>query len=72
MPWLPVTDEEATSAIGEGLHTGLRKGTDAPEAPALWEAISASSTAWSEALDFLVWGLHHMGYAVCKEHDTPE
>lgn len=67
--WIPVTKQEAVSTIGEGLHTGLRKGTDAPESAALWQAIANSDRAWSEALDFLVWGLGEMGLALCKKED---
>lgn len=66
MSYEPVDDETATSLLGEGIHTGLRKGSDAPEAPALWKAISDSDQAWSDALDFAVWGLHSMGYVLCK------
>lgn len=65
--WTPVDNDEATSLIGEGLHTGLRKGTDAPEAHDLWESIRNSDQAWSDALNYLMWGLETMGYRLCKE-----
>lgn len=64
--YVPVSDEDAVSHLGEGIHTGLRKGTDAPEAHDLWLAISESDQAWSEALAFTVWGLHEMGFVLCK------
>lgn len=67
--WTPVADEDARSIIGEGVHTGLRKGTDAPEAHDLWVAISKSDEAWSDALDFFVWGLDQMDMALCKRSD---
>jgi hypothetical protein len=63
-----LSDDEAKSIIGEGLHTGLRKGTAAPSSAALWQAISDSDDgAWTEALDFLVWGLHEMGITLVQE-----
>lgn len=65
--WQPVSDQSARSIIGEGVHTGLRKGTEAPGAHQLWKAIQASDRAWSEALGFFVWGLDQMGYALCKK-----
>jgi hypothetical protein len=74
--WTPIDDDEASSVIGEGLHTGFRKGTDAPEAHDLWVAIKNSDRAWSEALDFLVRGLGEMNLALCRKapigkDDTP-
>jgi hypothetical protein len=66
MTWTKIPDEDAVSILGEGLHTGLRKGTDAPEAMALHRAIGDSDRAWSDALHYLVWGLDQMGLAVCR------
>ena len=52
---------ELRSHIGEGVHTGLRKGGDAPSAPDLWKAIGDSEdSAWSDAVDFCVYGLREM------------
>ena len=48
--WVLLPADQARGIIGMGLHTGLRKGTDAPEALALWEAISGSDQAWDDAL----------------------
>lgn len=70
--WVPIPDDEARSVIGEGLHTGLRKGTDAPESVALWDAIRKSDRAWTEALGFMIWGLDYMGLKVCKKTEVPE
>lgn len=67
MSWEPIEDKDATSQLGEGIHTGLRKGTDAPEAPELWKAIRDSDGAWSDALAYAVWGLGTMGYKLCRE-----
>ncbi len=63
--WIPLTSEEALSLIGEGIHTGLRKGSDAPESGPLWKAINESGTAWSDALTFLVEGFELMNVALC-------
>lgn len=64
----PVTQEEATSLIGEGVHTGLRKGSEAPSSAALWRAIAfCDDGAWDDALKYCVWGLDVMGFAVCKK-----
>jgi hypothetical protein len=42
-------------SISEGVHAGLRKGTDAPDASVLYEAIARSrTTAWSDACAFAV------------------
>lgn len=70
--WVPVDEASAQSIIGEGLHTGLRKGTDAPEASALWHTISSSDEAWSDALAYLTWGLDQMGIALCKKEKVDE
>lgn len=41
--------------LGEGVHTGLRKGTDEPGALKIWEAIaSTNSSAWREAVEFAI------------------
>jgi hypothetical protein len=68
--WTPVPKEDWASIIGEGLHTGLRKGTDAPEASVLHRYIGQSDRAWSEALAYLVWGLDSMGLALCKKEEV--
>jgi len=61
-----VDKDEAKSLIGEGIHTGLRKGTDAPGSHKAWKAIAADDSGWSDAIDFAVAGLEYMGYALCK------
>ena len=59
---LPVIGHnELRSHIGEGVHTGLRKGGDAPSGPDLWKAIGDSQdSAWSDAVAFCVYGLRQM------------
>lgn len=59
--------EEAISNVAEGMHTGLRKGTDAEDSHDLWLAISRSDTsAWSDAARFLVQGLEIMGIKLVR------
>lgn len=65
--YTPLPPEECASVIGEGLHTGLRKGSDDPKAPDLWGSIHDAGQAWSDALAFLAWGLDHMGLALCRK-----
>lgn len=62
-----IAADETVSILGEGIHTGLRKGTDAPEAHDLWMAISNSDNAWSDALGYAVWGLGYMGLALVRK-----
>jgi hypothetical protein len=69
--WEPVDADEAASLIGEGVHTGLRKGSDAEGAHDLWLAIDKLSTsAWSDALEYMVSGLEYMGYQLCTRVDA--
>jgi hypothetical protein len=64
----PVSDEEAVTMLNEGIHTGLRKGSEAQSSGPLWQAISKSDDgAWSDALNYCVWDLGRMGYAICKK-----
>jgi hypothetical protein len=68
MTYEPVDQETATSLIGEGVHTGLRRGTEAPSSGPLWRAINdADDGAWEDALAFCMDGLESMGYVLCKE-----
>ena len=60
-----VSDEELQEQIAVGVHTGLRKGSEAPSSASLHRAISASiDSAWSDAARYCVWGLRRMGYEV--------
>lgn len=63
----PVDFDEATSLIGEGVHTGLRKGTDAAGSSEAWRAISKDDSGWDDAVAFAINGLEFMGYAICKK-----
>jgi hypothetical protein len=67
-----VSASELASIVAEGVHTGLRKGSEAPDSMDLWRAISNSdSDAWSDAARFLAWGLIDiMGYKVVKPVDN--
>lgn len=62
-----VTNEELAADIGMGVHTGLRKGTDAPSSGPLWKAINASDDgAWAAAVAYCVSGLRSMGYKFAR------
>ena len=61
---VPVPKDLAAEQIGVGIHTGIRKGSDAPEAAALWGAISDSTQAWSDGIDYLLWGMGAMGWQI--------
>lgn len=64
----PVPDEEAQEQIAVGVHTGLRKGSEAPSSGRLWRRISQSNDgAWTDAVAYCVWGLNSMGYVLCKK-----
>ena len=67
--WVPLPADQMKSIIGIGLHTGLRKGTDAPEADALWKAIGRSDQAWDDALVYLVDSLNDMGLWLCEKDE---
>ena len=63
-----VSDEEFEEHIAIGMHTGLRKGSDAPSSGPLWRAIGASDdSAWSDAARFCVYGIKSMGYRLVKD-----
>ncbi len=66
--WVEVPEEELADLIGEGVHTGLRKGSEAPSSHSLWEAISDSNdSAWGDAAAYCADCLRAMGYKVTKE-----
>lgn len=67
-----IPDDEAQDILGEGIHTGLRKGTDAPGSHKAWKAIAAENSGWSDALKFFLWGLDYMGYAICKKVEVKD
>lgn len=61
----PVTDADLQEQIAVGVHTGLRKGSEAPSSASLHRAISDSiDSAWTDAARYCVWGLNRMGYKV--------
>jgi len=68
--WMPVNQDEATSLVGEAVHTGLRKGRelDSPASDRIWKAIADDATdqAWSAALEYAVDSLRLMGFELCK------
>jgi hypothetical protein len=61
-------DEEFAEHIAIGVHTGLRKGSEAPSSGPLWRAISESSdSAWPDACAYAVSGIKSMGYKLVRE-----
>lgn len=71
--WEPIEDGEAADLIGEGIHTGLRKGTEADSAGDLWNLISKTDDgAWTDALAYLIDGLKYMGYQLCTRVPAEE
>lgn len=70
--WKPVDHKAAVSHIGEGVHTGLRKGAGAPGSPELWKAIADNDEAWHDAVEFFVYGLEYMGMALCEKVETED
>ena len=68
---IQVEDDEFANLLAEGVHTGLRKGTDAPSSGPLWTAIYESKdSAWGDACAFAVYGIKSMGYKLVKEVDS--
>lgn len=65
--YTPMEREQAVENIAIGVHTGLRKGSEAPTSGPLWQAIAASEdSAWMDACTYCIVGLEHMGYKLCK------
>lgn len=65
-----VDHETAVSLIGEGVHTGLRKGSEARNSGILWRGISNSTdSSWSDAVNYCLYGLESMGYKIVKVID---
>lgn len=64
---IPVDINTVKSLIGEGIHTGLRKGSEAPSSTMIWSAISDSDDgAWDDALNFCLRSLESVGYRLFK------
>lgn len=60
---IPVDIDTAKSLIGEGIHTGMRKAIDSPQAHPAWKAIQElPDDDWDAVLEFLVSGLASVGY----------
>jgi hypothetical protein len=63
-----VDTDVAAELIGEGVHVGLRKGSEAPSSGPLWQAINGSTDgAWSDALMYCIEGLESMGFVLCRK-----
>lgn len=55
-----LTTEELSSLLGEGIHTGLRKGTEAAGSHKVWKAIAADDSGWDDAIAFCMYGMKTM------------
>lgn len=65
--WVPIEKQEAAELLAEGVHVGLRKGSEAPSSGPLWKAIAESDdSAWMDAMQYAIDGLEYMGYQVCS------
>ena len=66
-----VSDEDFAGMLMEGVHTGLRKGTEAPLSGEIWNLISkavfSDDTSWGDACRFAVYGIKYMGYKLVEE-----
>lgn len=70
-----VPTEDAISQIGEGVHTGLRKGSYQSDSHAIWKTIYDSKTsAWHDGVAWFVEVMKMTGYAIVKleEDDSVE
>jgi hypothetical protein len=66
------TRQELLSMLGEGFHTGFRKGTDDPAAHEVWLGIrNLPAASWNDVLEFLVWGLEYSGFVTWEEDSEP-
>ena len=71
--YVPVTVDEVAENIAIGVHTGLRKGSEAPSSATLWRAISDSDDgAWSDAAEYAAWCMDYMGWRVTKPERIEE
>jgi hypothetical protein len=70
--WVPIDEETAMSIIGEGIHTGVRKGSEDPSSAKLWGMIADSGTSWDDALHWLMYGLDAMDMALCKREKVQD
>jgi len=70
--WAPVSGKivpsyDVVSLIGEGVHTGLRKGSFEKDSHDLWQAIHDSRTgAWGQAVTYAIECLAMDGYVLVK------
>ncbi len=62
--WVTMDKEDAADAIGQSLHTALRKVVDTPEAGPLWQAISKTGDTWEQALDGMMGYLDMMNIRI--------
>ena len=64
----PMETDQAVENLAIGVHTGLRKGTEAPSSGPLWQAIANSDdSAWMDACRYCIVGLESMGIVLCRK-----
>lgn len=51
---VPTDDDDARSTLGVGIHTGLRKGTDAANSHIAWKALADDESGWDDALEWAI------------------
>jgi hypothetical protein len=63
---LPPDDEEILSALGQSVHTALRKGTESAAAHRAWSAIQ-DMPDWGAAMKWALWAMRASGYDVIEK-----
>lgn len=60
---LPPDDEEILSALGQSVHTALRKGVESMAAHRAWKAIQEMPD-WGSAMKWALWAMRESGYEI--------
>jgi hypothetical protein len=67
------TDNDVLSALGQSIHTGLRKAAESDAAHRAWKAIGdMPSEDWHAVLDWAAWAMHESGYPIPSRRDSQE
>lgn len=63
-----LTREDWASVLGEGIHTGFRKGSEHPRSSHYWNVINdMPDELWNDVLSYLVWSLDYMQLIKVRE-----
>lgn len=63
-----ISREDWASVIGEGIHTGFRKGSEHPRSSEYWNILNEMpSELWNEVLEYCVSGLEYMDLIEVKD-----